>query len=134
MNIQEMATAEVNELPIIFCIFNNGYLGNVRQWQEMFFNHRYSSTCLRFRKRCYRDCKNPEKYCPKYIPDFIKLAESYDAKSIRVTEESQLEEAFLMAKANKEGPTVIEFIIEREANVLPIVPAGKTLTEMVMDY
>ncbi len=134
MNIQELATAVVNEIPVIFCIFNNGYLGNVRQWQEMFYNNHYSSTCLRFRKRCYRDCKNPDKYCPKYTPDFIKLAESYDAKGIRVTEEDQLEEAFLQAKANKEGPTVIEFIIEREANVLPIVPGGKTLTEMVMEY
>ena len=134
MNIQELATAVVNELPVIFCIFNNGYLGNVRQWQEMFYNNHYSSTCLRFRKRCYRDCENPEKYCPKYTPDFIKLAESYDAKGIRVTEEAELEAALLEAKANKEGPTIIEFIIEREANVLPIVPGGKTLTEMVMEY
>lgn len=134
MNIQELATAVVNELPVIFCIFNNGYLGNVRQWQEMFYNHRYSSTCLRFRKRCYRDCQNPDKYCPKYTPDFIKLAESYDAKGIRVTSEEGLEAALKAAKENKEGPTVIEFIIEREANVLPIVPGGKTLTEMVMEY
>ena len=52
MNIQEMATAVVYELPIIICILNNGYLGNVRQWQEMFYERRYSSTCMRFRKSC----------------------------------------------------------------------------------
>jgi acetolactate synthase-1/2/3 large subunit len=57
MNIQEMATAVALELPLILCIFNNSYLGNVRQWQEMFFNKRYSYTCLRHRKNCERNCK-----------------------------------------------------------------------------
>jgi len=134
MNIQELATAVALELPIIICIFNNAYLGNVRQWQEMFFDKRYSSTCLRYRKRCNRDCQNKEKCCPKYSPDFIKLAESYDAKGIRVNTLDELEEAFLAGKENKDSPTIIEFIIEREANVLPIVPGGKPLNEMIMDY
>lgn len=133
MNIQEMVTAVAYELPVIICIFNNSYLGNVRQWQEMFFNKHYSSTCLRYRKRCERDCNNPDKCCPKYIPDFIKLAESYEAKGIRVEKAEDIEKAFLFAKENKNGPTVIEFIIEREANVLPIVPGGKALTDMIME-
>lgn len=85
MNIQEMATAVAQELPITICILNNGYLGNVRQWQELFFNKRYSSTCLRYRKSCNHDCQNPDKCCPKYTPDFVKLAESYEALGIRVT-------------------------------------------------
>lgn len=134
MNIQEMATAVVNELPIILCIFNNGYLGNVRQWQEMFFNKRYSSTCLKYRKSCERDCANPEKCCPKYTPDFVKLAESYEGLGIRVFKEDEIEDALLKAKENKKGPTIIEFIIESEANVLPMVPGGKPLNEMVMEY
>lgn len=133
MNIQEMVTAVAYELPVIICIFNNSYLGNVRQWQEMFFNKHYSSTCLRYRKRCERDCNNPDKCCPKYIPDFIKLAESYEAKGIRVEKAEDIEKAFHFAKENKNGPTVIEFIIEREANVLPIVPGGKALTDMIME-
>ncbi len=133
MNIQEMATAVALELPITICIFNNSYLGNVRQWQEMFFDKHYSSTCLRYRRRCNRDCMNPDKCCPKYSPDFIRLAESYDAKGIRVERIEEMEEAFTQAKQNKFGPTIIEFIIEREANVLPIVPGGKPLTDMIMD-
>ena len=124
MNIQELATAVANELPVILCIFNNGYLGNVRQWQEMFFNKRYSSTCLRYRKRCTKDCMDEHKCCPKYTPDFVKLAESYEAKGIRVTKEEESQAAFDAAKQNTTSPTVIEFIIEREANVLPIVSGG----------
>ncbi|MDO5292951.1 MAG: biosynthetic-type acetolactate synthase large subunit [bacterium] len=134
MNIQEMATAVANELPVILCVFNNGYLGNVRQWQEMFFNKRYSSTCLRYRKHCERDCMDKTKCCPKYTPDFVKLAESYEAQGIRVTKEEEIETAFTKAREHKNGPTLIEFIIEREANVLPIVPGGKPLNEMIMDY
>ncbi|HKL99911.1 MAG TPA: thiamine pyrophosphate-dependent enzyme, partial [Mobilitalea sp.] len=134
MNIQEMATAVTLELPVIICILNNGYLGNVRQWQEMFYEKKYSSTCLTYRKRCNRNCQDPEKGCPKYTPDFIKLAESYDAMGIRVEKTEDIEQAFIQAMANKYSPTVIEFIIEREANVLPIVPSGKPLSEMIMDY
>ena len=134
MNIQEMATAVAYELPLILCVFNNGYLGNVRQWQEMFFNKHYSSTCLRYRKRCQRDCMNPEKCCPKYTPDFIKLAESYEAHGIRVEREEDIEKAFEQARKNTDAPTLIEFIIEREANVLPMVPGGKPLNEMIMEF
>lgn len=134
MNIQEMATAIVYELPVIICIFNNGYLGNVRQWQEMFFDKRYSSTCLRFRKRCEMDCNNPNKNCPEYTPNFVKLAESYGAVGIRVTNQTEIEHAFKVAKETKDTPILIEFMIEREANVLPMVPGGNPLDEMIMEY
>lgn len=133
MNIQEMATAVVYELPIIICIFNNGFLGNVRQWQEMFFDKRYSSTCLRYRKRCAAACSLPTEQCPEYTPDFVKLAESYGAKGIRVTEESEIAPALTAAKNTTTVPTVIEFIIDREANVLPIVPPGNALEDMIME-
>lgn len=133
MNSQELATAVALEIPVIICILNNGYLGNVRQWQELFFNKRYSSTCLCYRKSCNRGCMDKEKNCPKYTPDFVKLAESYDAHGIRVTKEEQIQSAFEFASSNKYGPTIIEFIIEREANVSPMVPVGKPLNEMIMD-
>ena len=133
MNIQEMATAVALELPVIICVLNNGYLGNVRQWQEMFFDKRYSSTCLCYRRSCERDCMNRDKKCPKYSPDFIKLAESYDAAGIRVKRTEDIRPAFERAMANKNSPTLIEFIIEREANVLPIVPGGNAIKDMIMD-
>lgn len=133
MNIQEMATAVSYELPVTLVILNNGYLGNVRQWQELFFNKRYSSTCLRYRRSCNRDCMNPDKCCPKYTPNFVKLAESYDAVGIRVTNEEELRAAFTKARENKNGPTVIEAYIDPAANVFPMVPGGKSIDQMIMD-
>lgn len=132
MNIQEMATAIVYELPVIICILNNGYLGNVRQWQEMFFDKRYVSTCLRYRRSCSVTCNTPSASCPEYTPDFIRLAESYGAKAIRVQCREEIENALLEAKNTKKIPTVIEFIIEREENVFPIVPPGNSLRDMIM--
>ena len=133
MNIQEFATAVALELPLILIVFNNGYLGNVRQWQELFFNKRYSSTCLTYRKSCQKDCMNRDKCCPKYIPDFVKLAESYEAYGIRITKEEEIAKAFAYAQEHKNAPTLIECVIEREANVFPMVPTGKTLDDMIMD-
>lgn len=133
MNIQEMATAIVYELPIIICILNNGYLGNVRQWQEMFFDRRYSSTCMRYRKSCLHSCNAPTECCPEYTPDFIRLAESYGAKGIRVTNEEDIAAVLKTAKNTPKIPTVIEFIIEREENVMPIVPPGNALNDMILE-
>lgn len=133
MNIQELASAVVYELPVIICIWNNGYLGNVRQWQEMFYGKRYSSTCMRYRKSCPSDCSRPGKDCPAYTPDFKRLAESYGAKGIRVTQEEEIASALQTAKQTAGGPTVIEFIIDKEENVMPIVPPGKTLEEMILN-
>lgn len=132
MNIQEMATAVVYELPIIICILNNGYLGNVRQWQEMFYDRRYVSTCMRYRRSCETDCNNPHQECPEYTPDFVRLAESYGAKGIRVAKAEEINAAFERARENTKVPTVIEFIIDREANVMPIVPPGNALDEMIL--
>ena len=132
MNIQELATAVVYELPVVICIFNNGYLGNVRQWQEMFFHKRYSSTCLRYRKGCPVTCNKPSECCPAYTPDFIRLAESYGAKGIRVRRAEEIRHALQEAKNTEKVPTVIEFVIEREENVLPIVPPGNSLSDMIL--
>lgn len=133
MNIQELATAVALELPLILIVLNNGYLGNVRQWQELFFDKRYSGTCLTYRKSCQKNCMNKDKACPKYSPDFVKLAESYDAYGIRITKEEEIAGAFEYALEHKNAPTVIECVIPREANVFPIVPIGKTLDDMIMD-
>lgn len=132
MNIQELATAVVYELPLVLCVMNNGYLGNVRQWQEMFYDRHYSVTCLRWRRGCQTTCNTPCAACPPYTPDFVKLAESYGAKGIRVTKPEQIREALLEAKNTEKRPTLIEFIIEREENVLPIVPPGNPLSDMIM--
>jgi len=133
MNIQEMATAVCYELPIIICILNNGYLGNVRQWQEMFYNKHYSSTCMRYRRSCEAGCNTPNHCCPEYTPDFIALAESYGAKGIRVTRAEDIKTALYDAKQNTKTPTVIEFIIDREINVMPIVPPENALNEMILE-
>ena len=132
MNIQELATAVVYELPVIICVFNNGYLGNVRQWQELFYGHKYSSTCLRRRKSCPLVCDHPRKDCPKYTPDFVKLAESYGAKGIRVEREEDIAGAFKKAAKETKVPTLIEFVIEREENVMPMVPPGKPLDDVIL--
>lgn len=132
MNIQEMATAVCHELPIIFCIFNNSYLGMVRQMQQLFFGKRYVGTCLRRRKNeCPEHCKGPSKDCPVYTPDFIKLADSYDAKGIRVKEVSEIEPALLEAAKNKKGPTIIEFLIDTDEIVLPMVKGGNPINKMI---
>lgn len=133
MNIQELATASTMEIPFTVCILNNSYLGNVRQWQKLFFEGRYSCTCLRKRRSCPAACSAPNEQCPPYIPDFVQLAEGYGALGIRVEKAEEIKSAFERAKANKKTPTVIEFIIERETNILPMVPGGNALHDMIFE-
>ncbi len=133
MNIQEMATAVAQELPLILCIFNNSSLGMVRQWQKLFYGKRYSSTCLRSRKNCSKQCGGANGSCPVYSPDFVKLAESYGAYGIRVEKEDQIEAAFAQASKDRKAPTVIEFIIDSEELVLPMVKSGKAISNMILE-
>ena len=130
MNIQEFATAVLEELPLILCVFNNSYLGMVRQWQKLFYGKRYSMTDLRSGAATRRGEMPPE-----YTPDFVKLAESYGAKGLRVTKPEEMEPVFLQAKANRalKVPTLIEFIIDPEEQVYPMIQPGGTLEEMIMD-
>ena len=130
MNIQELATAVLEELPIVCCIFNNTYLGMVRQWQKLFYGKRYSMTNLRSGALSRRT--DGQEY-PEYTPDFIKLAESYGAKGIRVTETEEIAAAFEEAKKNINRPTIIEFIIDPEEMVYPMIKPGGTLADMIMD-
>ena len=130
MNIQELATAVLEELPIICCIFNNEYLGMVRQWQKLFYGKRYAMTNLKAGALSRRT--EGQEY-PEYTPDFIRLAESYGAKGIRVTEKDQIAAAFEEAKKNTKAPTIIEFIIDPEEMVYPMVKPGGTLADLIMD-
>ena len=130
MNIQEMATAVLEELPIIACIFNNEYLGMVRQWQKLFYGKRYSMTNL---KAGALSRRTEDAEFPEYTPDFVKLAESYGAKGIRVTKKEEIAAAFEEAKKNTKTPTIIEFIIDPEEMVYPMIKPGGTLEDMIMD-
>ena len=130
MNIQEFATAVLEELPLILCVFNNEYLGMVRQWQKLFYGKRYGMTNLRA-GALYRRTQGEE--MPEYTPDFIKLAQSYGAKGIRVTKKEEIREAFKEAKKNTKVPTLIEFIIDPEEMVYPMIQPGGTLEDMIMD-
>ena len=132
MNIQEMATAVTQGAGITICLLNNYYLGMVRQMQELFYGKRYSATCLRKRPTCPNDCKGPNKACPKYTPDFVKLAESYGAYGIRVEREEDIDAAFAEAKKHTDAPTIIEFMIVTDELVLPMVKSGNPMSEMIL--
>jgi acetolactate synthase I/II/III large subunit len=131
MNIQELATAVTEGLPVIVAILDNGYLGMVRQWQEVFYKRRYSGVCLERSGRCPPDCAVPGEGCPPYVPDFVKLAEAYGAVGIRVTEPSQVGPALEEARRITDRPIFLDFMVEREANVWPMVPAGAGIHEMM---
>ncbi len=114
MNIQEMATLVQNKLPVKIVILNNNFLGMVRQWQELFFDKRYSQTCME-------------------LPiDYIKLADAYGAKGFLATKPDDVEKVIKQGFAEK-GPVIMEFKIAREEKVLPMVPAGASLNEMVLN-
>ena len=130
MNIQEFATAVLEELPVIICVFNNAYLGMVRQWQKLFYGKRYSMTNLRS-GALSRNTDGEE--MPTYTPDFVKLAESYGAKGIRVESRDQIRMAFEEAKLETKRPTLIEFIIDPDEMVYPMVQPGGALEDMIVD-
>lgn len=113
MNSQELATAVQYGLPINIVILNNRYLGMVRQWQELFYDRRYSSTAM------------------EHAPDFVKLAEAYGALGLRTDKPDEVESVLAKGLASKKT-VVMEFIVEREESVYPMVPAGASLTEMLL--
>ncbi|MBJ6751273.1 biosynthetic-type acetolactate synthase large subunit [Geomonas anaerohicana] len=113
MNMQELATIVQNRLNVKIVILNNNFLGMVRQWQELFFDKRYSSTCME-------------------LPiDFIKLAEAFGATGLQATKVEEVDEVIKKGFATN-GPVLMEFKVAREEKVLPMVPAGASLTEMVL--
>ncbi len=111
MNIQELATAVANKVNVKIAILNNGFLGMVRQWQELFYDHRYANT-------------------PITSPDFVKLAESYGAAGIRVKNKSDVAAAIKQAIAIP-NVVLLDFVVEPEENVFPMVPAGEAIDRMI---
>ncbi len=114
MNIQELATAVQNRLPVKIAVLNNGFLGMVRQWQELFYDRRYCQTCL------------------EVAPDFIKIAEAYGAVGMRATHPDEVDKVIEEALSVKDRPVVMDFAVDREENVFPMVPAGKAIRDMML--
>ncbi len=113
MNIQEMATAVQYRLPVKVVILNNGYLGMVRQFQELFYQKRYSHTCM------------------SAAPDFVKLAEAYGATGLRASRPDEVE-SILRKGLSTPGPVIMDIVVASEECVYPMVPAGKPITEMLL--
>ena len=115
MNIQEIMTAVEQGLPVKVCVFNNGYLGMVRQWQQLFYDRRYASTDISAQ------------------PDFVKLAESFGASGLRVKTTEEITPALEAALKINDRPCLIDFHVAREANVFPMIPAGGSVDDMLFD-
>lgn len=133
MNMQEMATAVTEGAPVIIVLLNNGYLGMVRQFQHYFYGKRYASTSLGDRKPYAKEIEGigqDEK--PAYVPDFVKWAESYGTHGVRVEKEEDLLPAIEYAKGNTDACTLIECIISPDDYVLPMVPGGKAMDDMIL--
>ncbi|MGL5085551.1 MAG: thiamine pyrophosphate-dependent enzyme, partial [Clostridium sp.] len=114
MNCNEIATAVTNNLPIIIVIMNNNSLGMVRQWQNFFYEERYSATTL------------------NRATDFVKLAEAFGAKGLRVHEKQNLEDV-LKEALNTKGPVVIDYIIHKDKKVFPMVVSGAPINQMITE-
>ena len=113
MNIQELGTASQFRLPVKVFILNNEYMGMVRQWQELTYESRYSNS--------YSDS----------LPDFVKLAEAYGWKGIRIHEEAELEDG-ISAMLDHEGPVIVDCRVSQDANCFPMIPSGAAHTEMLL--
>lgn len=115
MTLQELAPAVEHKLPVKVLIMNNGYLGMVRQWQELFWNSRYSGVDISVQ------------------PDFVKLAEAYGAVGLRMTKMSEVEPTLRKAMEIPDRPVLIDCVIHREENVFPMIPAGQSIEEMMVN-
>ncbi|MBW1993253.1 MAG: acetolactate synthase large subunit, partial [Deltaproteobacteria bacterium] len=113
MNIQEMATAVQCNLPVKVVVLNNRFLGMVRQWQELFYDKCYSCTCM------------------DYAPDFVKLAEAYGAVGLRAEKPKDVKPVLSEGLAVQK-PVIMDFVVEPEESVYPMVPAGAPITEMLL--
>ncbi|MDR1447715.1 MAG: biosynthetic-type acetolactate synthase large subunit [Candidatus Ancillula sp.] len=132
MTNQELATSRLTGLPIKIMLINNGTLGMPRQWQTLLFNKHYSQTDLHdgpdgwSKEIVYGDGEEKGGAPNSGIPNFVKLAESYDCLAIRVTRLEEVEDAIEKAAKENERPVVIEFVVAKDALVFPMVPAGKS--------
>jgi acetolactate synthase-1/2/3 large subunit len=113
MNIQELATAVIEKLPVKVAILNNQYLGMVRQWQEMFFGERYSHSHL------------------NVVPDFVKVAEAYGAVGLRANRPDEVEEVIHKAMDVTDKPVFMDFRVRWDEKVFPMVPPGESIENMI---
>jgi acetolactate synthase-1/2/3 large subunit len=114
MNIQELSTCLQYGLPVKVVCLNNGYLGMVRQWQEFFYDRRYSMSYM------------------ESLPDFVKLAESYGHVGVRIDDPKKLREQLEEAFSHKDRFVFIDIITDQMENVYPMIPAGAGLNEMIL--
>ena len=114
MNIQELVTLVQDKIPVKILILNNGYLGMVRQWQELFYDKNYVDT-------------------PLFNPDFQKIGEAYGIPSFRAQTQEETQDVLEKMKNYNDGPILCEFVVEREENLFPMVPAGKSLGETLLN-
>jgi len=127
MNFQELVVAVEHKLPIVVVILNNGYLGMVRQWQELFYGKRYSGVMLSQHGRLPNEHIDE---APAYLPDFVKMAEAHGARTRRVAKPDDVAPALAEAFASR-ATWVIECIVSPEANVYPMIPPGQHVAEMI---
>ena len=113
MNLQELGTVMEQKAPVKMILMNNNYLGNVRQWQAMFFNRRYSFT-------------------PMLNPDYMQIAAAYGLPSRRVMERSALADA-LREMLAMDGPFLLAACVEEEGNVMPMTPPGGSVNQMLLE-
>jgi acetolactate synthase-1/2/3 large subunit len=114
MTCSELATAAINKLPVKCLIINNNYLGMIRQWQEMFYDNRVSGADL------------------EGNPDFVKLAEAYGVKGLRIRRPADVDRVLAQAQAH-EGPCVVVAEVVKEDNVFPMIPGGASMAEMLIE-
>jgi acetolactate synthase-1/2/3 large subunit len=132
MNIQELATCSINRIPVKILVLNNSYLGMVRQWQDLFWDKKYSRVCLRQTPDCPPECRGPKDDCPGgYLPDLVRVAEANGMRGYRAAGKAEVDKVLKKGLAEK-GPVLMEFFINREENVYPMVSSGKPLSEIMM--
>ena len=135
MNMQELATAVCQRLPMVAVVFNNNYLGMVRQMQELFYNKRYTITCLRYHKECKGKCGTPGHECPPYTPDLVNIAGAYGIPGYRVMEDSEIAETLRIAREKAietSGPVLVEFAVGPYELVLPMIKGGASFDDIIL--
>ncbi|MFP4444203.1 MAG: thiamine pyrophosphate-dependent enzyme, partial [Spirochaetia bacterium] len=115
MTLNELATAVIHKLPLKIVVINNHYLGMVRQWQSMFYDNRLSGVDL------------------EGNPNFVKLAESYGCKGFRIKRSADVKRIIRNALEYNEGPCLIDVEVEKEENVYPMIPAGASMANMILE-
>ena len=131
MTFEEVVVAVEHKLPITFVVINNGCLGMVRQWQELFYSKRYADSILTVKGRCANEHLDQDlEY--DYLPDLVKLAQAHGAEAYRVIDPAKLE-ATLKKAVRSAKTTFVEVIVEPRANVYPMQPGGQPVEGMIFE-